>query len=171
MDLERQRARAEEAYYADAMSVEEFRGEQRRIGREQEAAERIMRQCQLERQDLEDAVEEALLLLGDAYELYRQAPPAVRRLLNQAVWTRLRVHERTVGGDLAEPFALLTAPLTLQDEDQDCDNVAEADGADEAAVSTEVEGTKMNRAPFPGRGSNINYLVAGTGFEPATSGL
>jgi chromosome segregation ATPase len=74
-ELEKQRAKAKEAYYADAMPLAEFRGEQRRIAREQEAAERIIGQCRMERQELEDAVEEALALLSKCLRVVPASTP------------------------------------------------------------------------------------------------
>jgi hypothetical protein len=150
VDLEKQRAKAKEAYYADAMPLSEFRSEQRRIAHEQEAADRIMRQCQMERQDLEEAVEEALALLGDAYELYRQASPTIRRQLNQAVWGPFRVHENDVRADLALPFAVLLRPEVAPDE-----SAVTCSGED----GEEKDHENTNRVPILGRGSNLHYLV------------
>ena len=104
-------------------------------------------------------------MLSDAYELYREAPPTIRRQLNQTVWGRFRVSERDVWADLALPFAVLLGPVTGMEP-------GDVTGAEGSLGSREDDDhEKKNRVPILGRGSNFTCLVAGRGFEPLTSGL
>ena len=173
--LQHERAKAKEAYYADAMPLAEFRSEQRRISREEEEAERITRQCQMERRDLEEALEEALSLMSNAYELYQRATPTIRRQLNQAVWGPFTVHEDGVRADLALPFGVLLTP-----QQADGGEAVEADtktpptnGAEMSeAVRFEPQFTEnTNRAPSRERGSNLINMVELRGFEPLTPSM
>ena len=173
--LQHERTKAKEAYYADAMPLAEFRSEQRRISREEEEAERIIRQCQMERSELEEALEEALSLLGNAYELYQRAAPTIRRQLNQAVWGPFTVHEEGVRADLALPFGVLLTPQQAGGHEAVEASVQPAP-ADDASVSDaslfEAQFTENNnRAPLWERGSNLVYMVGDTGFEPVTSSV
>lgn len=95
----RQQAKAKEAYYADALSLDEFKAEQRRISREINDTQRIIERCEAGYADAEQGLGQALSLCANAHALYLAAPADIRRMLNQAVFTELRVRNER----LAEP--------------------------------------------------------------------
>jgi hypothetical protein len=52
----------------------------------------------------------ALDLLDQPHELYRQAGPAIRRMLNQTIFTKIKIDGKTVAADeLAAPFDAIAA--------------------------------------------------------------
>ncbi len=110
--LAKQRAKAKEAYYSDAIPLEDFRDEQRRIFREETEATKIISRCNLEYEELKVTAEDVLALLGNAYALYQQATPTIRRMLNQAVFAHIAVFSNEAGvvarGARTEGFAGLT---------------------------------------------------------------
>ncbi len=179
--LERQRGKAKEAYYADALSLEDFRTEQRRLNQQQEIAERIIGQCQLEIAELKDAVENALALFADASELYRQAQPTIRRQLNQAAFTQFRIHENgRATTELNEAFQmLLESPWQVasppnQDSSKGASDTRMIFSRALEAVSevSDELGKHENRVPLlAGHGSNVVNLVGPAGLEPATKRL
>jgi hypothetical protein len=84
-------------------------------------------------------VDDALALLANAHDLYQKALPSLRRQLNQAVFTKFRVHEGgNVRAELAAGFRALV---------EGCGSVegaAEPKAADDSRVETDegVEQTK-----------------------------
>lgn len=190
-DLERQQAKAKEAYYSDAMSLDEFRSEQRRIANEKRTVDVTVSRCQMEIEELRLAVAEALGLLADAHQLYLAASSSIRRQLNQAVFSKFRVGDGgDVRADLAAPFRQLvdrqgmSAEQTTESEQDPADEVAataaepntsQAPGALDDLFVRQVhlaaDGEEQNRAPSWERGSNYGYMVGDTGFEPVTSSV
>jgi site-specific DNA recombinase len=197
--LAKQRAKAKDAYYADAMALDDFRSEQQRITREEEAAKKIIRRCQMEYGELLTCAEDALTLCADAHRLYLEAPPAIRRMLNQAAFESLTVYTEDglhTTATLTQPFAvLLSSGQGVTTETQQPDEPAAAtdlldegpiyfrrepsltellDEADRSALGSDLvhlgPNTK-NRAHLGGRGSKLASVAPATGLEPVTCRL
>ncbi len=207
-ELERQEARKKhlhdqqlklmEARYADAIPLDVLKSEQERITRELAGAQQAIDRCSTQIEAVVQVVEEALLLCVNAHRLYLSAPPAVRRQLNQAVFTRFWIIDDQVhGADLTETFAHLLTPELAN-------RLAEKQGGEDDTKGGNQRGrTARKRAPGarnatlelvrpkdvvqrprgplpaettnPGpnrdRGSNVLTLVELRGFEPLTPAL
>lgn len=59
---------------------------------------------------LEQNLDEDMSLVADCYEAYKRAPDSLRRMNNQAFFTRIRIwREEWAEGELAEPFATVSS--------------------------------------------------------------
>ena len=158
VQLTDQRDKLLQAHYAGAVPLDQLKAEQERIAVQLAAARERLEGTRLHRQQLETALDRALELLEHAGENYAAAPSVVRRQLNQAVFERLWLADDDVlGADFAELFARL----------RDNDHTAIERGRDAGGTNSDK---RKNLRPED-VGSNEPLLVAGTGFEPATSGL
>ena len=108
-------AKAKTAYYDDALTLDEFKLEQERIGHEVKAAGEAISHWTVEVEAMGRALDEALSLLTDPYRLYTQAPEGINLMLVQAVCEKVWVLDTgVVGLDLTAPFAeLLTVEARL----------------------------------------------------------
>jgi hypothetical protein len=118
--LEHERAKAKTAYYEDALTLDEFKLEQERIGHEVKAANEAIARWTIEVDAMGRALDEALSLLTDPYRLYTEAPDGINLMLVQAICEKVWILDTgVVGLDLTAPFAeLLTveARLALADD-------------------------------------------------------
>jgi hypothetical protein len=96
--LQRQKTKARDAYYADATSLEDFRTEQRRLDRDIHAATQAIERCEATDRAVDTHIEQALTLCANARGLYLAAPPATRRMLNQALFREISVRNDKIGG-------------------------------------------------------------------------
>ena len=86
--LEHERAKAKTAYYDDALTLDEFKLEQARIGHEVKAANETISHWTIEVDAIVRALDEALVLLTDPYRLYSEAPDGINLMLVQAICER-----------------------------------------------------------------------------------
>jgi site-specific DNA recombinase len=153
-ELTAQRDKLLQAHYADAVPLDQLKVEQERIARQLAAAHEALSGSRLQRQQLEDTLDRALVLLERGDSQYAAAPSIVRRDLNQAVFERFWL----IDDEIAE--AQFTALFDrLRPSSQPASEMPKTG-----------PGNRKNPRP-EGTGSNEPLLVAGTGFEPATSGL
>jgi site-specific DNA recombinase len=139
----------------------------RRIRRKRESLERGLADSEKSLAVGVQLYEAALSLLTDPYELYRQAGPNQRRLLNQALFEKLYIDDgRVTAEELAEPFRELVQAQRAVLSDQD----DTASGWDTPATGRESE-TDLFVAAIFGGGSNSPFLVEVMGLEPTTSTL
>lgn len=97
-----------QAHYADAIPLELLRTEQQRIATELKAAQNRLMATQANFETINENLDKALKLAGDCHAMYLDANSRVRRLMNQAFFTRLVIdREGDITGELAAPFALL----------------------------------------------------------------
>jgi site-specific DNA recombinase len=184
--LERQRDQLLQAHYAGAVPLDQLKSEQDRIAVELGAARDVLNTKRLRRDQLDAAIERALELLANAGHHYQRAPGAIRRQLNQSLFERFWLaDDHVIAADMTHLFRRLLDP----DLEQELLNEAPADLEVPKATTGEVPAPKAvdflraierPRGQLPwqrknqrpeGAGSNELLLVAGTGFEPATSGL
>ncbi len=113
-----QRARKnKEAYFADALSLTDFKAEQDRTNAEIASAEQTIAKLTVTLDSIEHSLDQALSLLLDPHKLFTEAPDVRRLMLVQAVFEKLWVMDHdVVGSELTETYQeLLTieARLTL----------------------------------------------------------
>jgi site-specific DNA recombinase len=189
-----------QAHYNDAISMDLLRREQSRIAAERAAAEKTLAENEVRREHLEANLQRALSLLDNAYAQYASAPGTVRRQMNQAVFMRLwLVEDEIAGADLTPAYRRLLAddtegeiaaeearehfeqtrtsdlwmtPVEDQKRSSEATNVTYlSDYVQRERPRGRLRWETKNPDPLRGRGSNPCLLVAGTGFEPVTSGL
>ena len=185
--LERQRLKILEAHYNDAISPELFKQEQHRIESELLGVRQELQQATVTITDIEDRLEAAMLLVANAAKTYLGAPDHIKKQLNQAIFTHIYVSpDGEISVDLAEPFASLRSAAQLQLPLQDAEpqsNQADAvqtlETTKEPALSGGLsrvftnlgQSLSQTKGLFQPIGFSNRLLVAGTGFEPVTSGL
>jgi site-specific DNA recombinase len=123
---------------------------------------------QVTRDQLEQALEGALNLLHAPHGVYVQSGIVGRRAMNQAVFDRLYIHDdEVVDAQLTELFDRLLDPDLRNRLDAELTSIAV-----KRRRTTSINGKSPNLYPdHQDISSNSSTLVAGTGFEPATSGL
>lgn len=148
--LDGERQKLLQAHYANAIPLDLLKSEQQRIGAEQVAARTKLAAVEGKLDHVREAVDDALVLLGDIQRSYRKAPQHLRRQYNQLFFTRLRVNADTIdGAEITEPIASLIA---------------------HAESTSEYHRESTNPTPrIPAWGSNENLLVEVMGLEPTTS--
>ncbi len=154
-ELIAQRDKLLQAHYAGAVPLDQLKAEQERIAQQLATAHEALDGSRLRREQLEETLDRALLLLERGGGQYAGAPGIVRRELNQAVFARFWLMDDEVADS---QFTALFERLRSTPEP-----------AGEEASDTTLENRK-NLCPED-TGSNEPLLVAGTGFEPVTSGL
>ena len=106
--LEREQRKLLQAHYADALPLDLLKEEQDRIGKSLGSIKSRMAGCQAEYAEIAKNMGLALELLDDCGNMYRQADDSQRRGFNQAIFTRILVHEDlTLEMEYAEPFDTL----------------------------------------------------------------
>lgn len=115
-----QRQKLLDAYYADSMPMDLFKSEQDRITKQIERSETELARADLTFEKIAKTLARCLQFAQHCDQLYRDAPPKLRRRLNQAFFEKLYVHENgEVEAHLAEPFDLLLRPdLVVETEEQ-----------------------------------------------------
>jgi site-specific DNA recombinase len=104
--LERQREKLLEAFYADAIGVDQLKAEQKRISAELGRASRGLEDARADTANVEAALDLVLSLLTACELIYEKSSGEIRRLLNQAFFERLEVDtDRSLSAVLASPFA------------------------------------------------------------------
>jgi site-specific DNA recombinase len=111
-------AKNKEAYFADALSLEDFKVEQDKTREEIKAAEKVIARWSVELDAIKRALDQACSLLLDPHKLFVNAPDAIRLLLTQAIFEKLWVMDAAVvGAELTDTYAeLLTIEARLAEE-------------------------------------------------------
>jgi site-specific DNA recombinase len=142
-ELEQRRLKLLEAHYADAIPLDVMKAENESIATRLTNVNERLAASNVKIETVQVTLATALLLARDCFDAYRSAPDAVRKLFNQAFFTRIVVTvedgEPDVRGELAEPFASL------------------------------LEGGTKELRPIAqhGRSSSNDLLEGQTGIEPA----
>jgi site-specific DNA recombinase len=147
-----------ELHYAGAIPLDLVKEEQQRIADELALIKRHFETTEDHQALVEQNLRRALDLAADCHAAYRGAPPLIRRLLNQVFFKKLYViDESIVGSELASPFDILLGEAVLENGNAPKDVVRT--GAQKTLRALKALSVKELK------------LVAGAGFEPATSGL
>ncbi len=189
-----QRSRLLQAHYAGALPLDLLKEEQDRIARQLADVESRLEATTANLEDVGRNVRTALSYAANCYAAYAGATDHIKRLFNQAFFTKIYVEQDYVRTELAEPFkSLLGAVTTASDEREDVRNPADAVsieedeqvGADGIALMdairqsrraphtsfVQVEGDKNNKPAAGAAGLKETTLVPSAGFEPATPAL
>jgi site-specific DNA recombinase len=114
-----QRARKnKEAYYADALSLEDFKLEQDKTKADIAAAEKIIAKWSIELDSIKASLDEALSLMIDPYRLFIEAPDHLRLMLTQAIFDKLWIMGPEIAGaELTDTYhELLTMEARLAEQ-------------------------------------------------------
>jgi site-specific DNA recombinase len=143
------------------LPMERFKIEQVRIARETLEAKEALRGAQVDFEIFEATIEKAFAVSENLYETYRRATPAVRRMINQALFENLWVSTglirkaRVVAATFREPLMVLARGLP--------DHVASLAAASEPSDRDDVP----EQVVFSGVGLNSDWMVPPAGLEPA----
>ena len=163
--LEHQRKKLLEAHYNDAIPLDLMRSEQQKIAKQLAAIESQVQAHEYTFENIAERLSEALELMEDCGRTCRQVDDHVKKMLNQAIFSKLWVEsDGRVTAEFREPFNILAAPLA--DVIIQC-NKEKARGAE---ALTDVFSVISNRLQkFFGGGWSNDLLVDDTGLEPVTS--
>ncbi len=162
--LEDKRKKLLEAHYASAIPLDLFKSEQASIARTMATIGERLESFDATATELADYLDAALSLAQDCYEAYRRGTPGQRRMINQAMFERLYIHDSAdADGVLAEPFNALL----------DAETLAIASTHDSAKPALENRKTRLsrdgeNRVHRLGQGSKEPVMVELRGLEPLT---
>ena len=159
--LSNEREKLLQLHYEDAIPVDLFKREMRRISQELEQARTQLAKLSGDFDEIERNTDRALDLAADCYSAYRDADPPTRRLFNQAFFQKIFIcDDGTVTHELADPFKILLDPALP-------DRLVALGNQRRRAISEETGHLAHSQAA----GSNIDILVGDTGFEPVTSAV
>lgn len=142
----------EDHFYKGGVSDEVLVAEQERIETERTQARKLVEAASHEAEDVFEALDEILRLIGpDCYETYLSSDPQTRRLLNQAIFERLIVTPDGIDG---EP-----SPVVV-----DIQRLAQAPRTRQARRRGQ---TRRGPQSLGGHGSHFATMVPRAGLEPA----
>ena len=159
--LEDERDKLLQAYYAGAVPLPQLKTEQERIGQGVLDAERLVKASEADLSESRVKLDQALDLIEDCQTAYLQATDPVRRLMNQAFFIRLLVDDDGVRGELAQPFATLVGLAAVEGTCRQGLN-----GAGALIETGDIGGTEKTPAPKGAWGLGIDWLVGEGGLEP-----
>lgn len=113
LQLERKQQKLLEAHYNDAIPVELLRTEQKRLESELASVLRSLEALIEDLNELDQLITQVLDISENLGQSYKAAPPHIRRMLNQLIFTRINVFfdqgtfESSVEGGLTDTFAFL----------------------------------------------------------------
>ena len=191
LDAEEQKAL--QAHYADAISLDLLKAEQRRIRGERAEAERVVASLTTEHEAMGRALDDVLARVEHCDLAYLAGSPQVRRELCFAIFRRIYIEDEGVAGsDLNVPFAHVLDPdlsvriraegealrsgrftdllLTTHQGDETDTQAPTGFCADHIERPRgRLPWERKNHVPDSGRGSKLSLLVGVAGFEPTTS--
>ncbi|MCU1392035.1 MAG: recombinase family protein [Ilumatobacteraceae bacterium] len=179
--LNDERTKLMEAYYDNAVPKDLFKSEQARIAAETDAASSRLAALSAHFDQVEQNLNRSMDLAADWHAAYLSATGLVRRQMNQAIFSKLYVHEDgRISSELAEPFNILlsstVADFATRVAKADDGAGPSSDTIDHAWEQLSAEWTAEAEMKNPRRtacvgGSRVNLLVGAEGLEPPTSSL
>ena len=160
--LKNEQQRLLQLHYRGLVDEDVLAAEQARIEHERAQARKWAEASAHDAKEIHEALEEALTVLRHARSAYDKASPTARRILNQALFTRIHVIDEDITGVEHAPW--LAAAKA----------VAANPGIGRAyAAAQAVEGPRKDLGPefLQGLGSNIVKMVRMRGLEPPQSYL
>ncbi len=163
--LEHRRKKLLEAHYNDAIPLDLMKAEQQQIAKQLAAIEHQMKMYDQAFAGISDNVTKALEMIEDCGLTYRLVDDRFKKMLNQAVFSKLFVGEDgNVTAEFREPFNMLVEPFKGEIAHY---NEEKARGTE---VLTDIFSVIANRiSHFFGHGLNNDLMVDDTGLEPVTS--
>ena len=117
----------------------------------------------------------ALDLLDKPQELYRQAGPVLRKVMNETIFTKLKLNGVTVAADeLAEPFDVIVPAGRIYERrsyQRKRPPVASGVVFHEGVSADDLTSTDLLELALGGTGSSKLVMVGDTGIEPVTSSV
>ncbi len=163
--LEESQARLVQLSYRELVSEEVLASEQQRLETEKRQVGRLLRQAELQMQEIKTALDGALSKTKTPHATYRASTPLERRLLNQTFFKRILVSQegQVVGTTLTPVYAALAAWNGTLGQPQ------APIAAHRRAPKTPVR-TKANPDPSSsGRGLPFDSMVETVGIEPTSA--
>ena len=163
--LERKRKKLLEAHYNDAIPLDLMKSEQQKIAKQLLAIEHQMKIYGQIFAGVSESISKALELIEDCGLTYRLVDDRYKKMLNQAIFSKLWVGEDgNVTAEFREPFNMLIGPIKGEIAHY---NKEKARGAE---ALTDIFSVIANRiSHFFGHGLNNDNLVGDRGVEPLTS--
>ena len=163
--LERKRKKLLEAHYNDAIPLDLMKSEQQKIAKQLLAIEHQMKIYGQIFAGVSESISKALELIEDCGLTYRLVDDRYKKMLNQAIFSKLWVGEDgNVTAEFREPFNMLIGPIKGEIAHY---NKEKARGAE---ALTDIFSVIANRiSHFFGHGLNNDNLVETTGLEPVAS--
>lgn len=154
-------------YYRGMVDEDVLAAEQERLARERAEAEQWSAAASCDAELIEEALEEALALLTDVEIAYAKASEHGRRLLNQAIFSRLRVLDEWIADAELEPWVGALHDLARSASPSEGRDFRVPAGV-LATAGIPVLAGENNRGPrFPGgHGLHLNKMVRSSGLEP-----
>ena len=137
--------------YKGGVSEEVLQAEQQRIEAERTQAHHWIEAATHEAQDVREALDDALTIVGRCHETYLEASPMLRRLLNQAIFERLLIHSDSVECEQQPVFGHITRL---------------GRGCQAPAKARRRPQNAQDPLSFGGLGSNVDTMVRMRGLEP-----
>jgi site-specific DNA recombinase len=133
-------------YYRGGVSEEVLQAEQQRIEAERTQARRLIEGASLEAEDILEALDDALVIVSDCHKTYLAGDATLRRMMNQAIFSRFLVRLDEIDGERETVFEYITR---LAEDDQS-------------------RGPENDQGPVSGAlGSDVIQMVPRAGLEPA----
>lgn len=111
--LEHQRKKLLEAHYNDAIPLDLMKSEQQKIAKQLAVIDGEVKAHECAFESISERLSEALELMEDCGRTYRLAEDHLKKLLNQAIFSKLWVEkDGHVTAEFAKPFDVLITPLT-----------------------------------------------------------
>ena len=162
--LERRQEKLLEAHYNDAVPLNLMKSEQQKIAKQLAAIDSEMKVHECAFSAITERLKEALDLMEDCGNFYRLAEDHIKKLLNQAIFSKLWIEkDGRVTAEFADPFRTLVDPIKNEIA---LYNKEKARGTE---VLTDIFSVITNRiSHFFGHGLNNDFLVDANGLEPLT---
>lgn len=110
--LERKRKKLLEAHYSDAIPLDLLKDEQQKITKQLAAIEHQEKAHEATFEEISERLSDALELAEDCGKTYRLAEDHIKRMMNQAIFSKLWIEEDGhVTAEFAEPFNMIIKPL------------------------------------------------------------
>ncbi len=149
--LQEEQQKLVQLYYKGGVSEEVLQAEQQRIEAERTQAHHWIEAATHEAQDVREALDDALTIVGRCHETYLEASPMLRRLLNQAIFERLLIHSDSVECEQQPVFGHITRL---------------GRGCQAPAKARRRPQNAQDPLSFGGLGSNVDTMVRMRGLEP-----
>lgn len=110
--LERKRKKLLEAHYDDAIPLDLLKEEQQKIAKQLAAIEHQEKAHEATFEEISERLTDALELVEDCGKTYRLAADHIKRMMNQAIFSKLWIEEDGhVTAEFADPFNIIMKPL------------------------------------------------------------
>lgn len=165
--LERKRKKLLEAHYNDAIPLDLLKSEQQKIAKQLAAIDHQAKAYDYTFTTVIERLDDAIELITDCGLTYRLANDKMKKLMNQAVFTRLLIgSDGKVTAEFAEPFAMLVEPI--KDELTQLNSAVDNEEVHEHLLMDFLSSIPNRLSNFFGKGWSKNFLVDLAGIEPAS---